>query len=158
PAILLIPVGMRFGIIAALFLVVQSLPARAQTPCRVVEVQFQPVSNLQIAVWFETADGRFLDTAYVTRLTGTLGLPSRPANHLFKSVFRNPYGRRDMVLPIWAHRRNKQYGYVVMGGRPGNSMMSCQAFGVPGSECDDDTIGYHFTVSSPEPFYCGPSG
>ena len=24
--------------------------------------------------------------------------------------------------------------------------------------CDDQTIGYHFAVSSPEPFYCSPRG
>ncbi|HUS65677.1 MAG TPA: CFI-box-CTERM domain-containing protein, partial [Kofleriaceae bacterium] len=72
--------------------------------------------------------------------------------------FRFPYGRRDMVLPVWAHKRGKQYGLAVMGGKPGNSPASCQAGGVAPAECDDTTIGYHFTVSSPESFYCSPRG
>jgi hypothetical protein len=32
------------------------------------------------------------------------------------------------------------------------------ANGTDGGECDDLTIGYHFSVSSPEPFYCSPRG
>ncbi len=132
--------------------------ASADPTCRNVSVTFKPVPNLQIAVWIEDASGDYVDTAYVTRLTGALGLANRPGLHEFKSDFRFPYGRRDMVLPVWAHKRNKQYGYVVMGGQGGNSVSSCAANGISGSDCDDLTIGYHFDVSSPEPFYCSPSG
>jgi hypothetical protein len=155
----LIGVSMRFSrVLPFLFALVAVENARADGICRSVEVVFNPVANLQIAVWFEDQSGNYVDTAFVTRLTGTLGLANRPGNHLFKSDFRYPYGRRDMVLPVWAHARNHPYGYVVMGGRAGNSIASCAAYGIAGSECDDDTIGYHFDVSSPEPFYCGPSG
>lgn len=143
--------------VGALFCIAAST-AYAQSPCRSVEVRFQPVPNLQIAVWIEDSAGNYVDTAYVTRLTGSLGLANRPGNHGFKSDFRFPYGRRDMVLPVWAHKRNHHYGYVVMGGKPGNSIASCQASGVAGTDCDDQTIGYHFTCSSPEPFYCSPRG
>src|SRR3954464_12002294 len=94
--------------------------ARADAPCRAVEVSFQPIDNLQIAVWIENPQGRFVATPYVTRLTGALGLANRPGNGRFVSDYRFPYGRREMVLPIWAHRRNHQYGRVVMGGRYGN--------------------------------------
>ncbi len=132
--------------------------ARADAACRTVEVQFEPVSNLQIAVWFEDAQGHYVDTAYVTRLTGTFGLANRPGNHLFKSDFRFPYGRRDMVLPVWAHARNHPYGRVTMGGAEGNTVASCEAKGGATTDCDDNSIGYHFGVSSPEPFYCSPQG
>jgi hypothetical protein len=129
-------------------------PARAQT-CRSVEITFKPVPNLQIAVWIEDATGNFIDTAYVTRLTGTFGLANRPGHHFLHSAVRFPYGRRDMVLPVWAHKRNRQYGFVVMGGAIGWSPATCTSS--PG-DCDDNTIAYHSAVSSNEPFYCSPSG
>jgi len=141
--------------------------AHAETPdlatpgaptCRSVSVQFKPVPNLQIAVWVEDALGNYVDTVYVTRMTGSLGLANRPGKSRFKTDFRFPYGRRDMVLPVWAHKRNHQYGKLMMGGKSGASIAACNAAGIAGTDCDDDTIGYHFMVSSPEPFYCSPRG
>ena len=70
---------------------------------------FLPAAHLQIAVWIEDAAGNYVDTAYVTRSTGALGLANRPGNARFKSAYRWPYGRREMVLPVWAHTRGKQY-------------------------------------------------
>jgi hypothetical protein len=130
------------------------VPARAQS-CRSVEVTFKPVPKLQIAVWLEDDQGNYVDTAYVTRLTGTFGLANRPGHHFLHSAVRFPYGRRDMVLPVWAHKRNKQYGFVMMGGTLGWSETTCVS--AP-SDCDDNTIAYHSAVSSSEPFYCSPSG
>ena len=132
--------------------------ARADPPCRSVEVTFQPIANLQVVVWIEDAAGSFVDTAFITRSTGALGLGNRPGVARLKTDFRWPYGRREMVLPVWAHRRNKQYPYVVMGGLYGNSIDACMAAGINGLECDDATIGYHSDVSSTEPFYCSPRG
>jgi len=132
--------------------------ARADAPCRAVEVSFTPVGDLQIAVWIEDADGNYVSTAYVTRSTGSLGLANRPGAGLLKSGFRYPYGRREMVLPVWAHARNVRYGYLTMGGRYGNSPARCGAGGGTDADCDDQTIGYHFSVSSDEPFYCSPRG
>jgi hypothetical protein len=128
--------------------------ARAQS-CRSIEVAFKPVPNLQIAVWIEDDKGNYVDTAYVTRLTGTFGLANRPGHHFLHSAVRFPYGRRDMVLPVWAHKRNKHYGFVVMGGAIGSSPATCTQ---SPSDCDDNTIAYHSAVSSTEPFYCSPSG
>jgi hypothetical protein len=147
---------MRLGIFLAVF--AAGVCARADAPCRSVEVTFQPVDNLQIAVWVEDPHGNFVDTVFVTRLTGALGLANRPGDGLLKTDFRYPYGRREMVLPVWAHRRGVHYGRVVMGGLYGNSIDSCTAGGINGTECDDETIGYHFDVSSNEPFYCSPRG
>lgn len=133
--------------------------ARADGPsCSDIEVTFKPTPNMQIAIWVEDASGKYIDTVYVTRMTGTLGLANRPGLSKFKSDFRFPYGRRDMVLPVWANKRDKRYGYVVMGGKFGASETQCAANGIAASECDDGTIGYHFMVSSPEPFYCSPRG
>ncbi len=145
--------------LVALLLAISSV-ARAQAPCRTVEVAFKPVKNLQIAVWAEDAQGNYVATLYVTRLTGTFGLANRPGNHFLRTDVRAPYGRRDMVLPVWAHKRNKTYGYVVMGGLYGNSPSTCPT-NIPDGTltvCNDDTIAYHAGVSSPEPFYCSPSG
>ena len=135
--------------------------AQSQPPCRTVEVAFKPVKNLQIAVWAEDPLGNYVATLFVTRLTGTFGLANRPGNHFLRTDPRYPYGRRDMVLPVWAHKRNKSYGYVVMGGAAGNNQAQCQAAMVPDYQltvCNDDTIAYHAGVSSPEPFFCSPSG
>ncbi len=118
--------------------------ALADQPCRIVEVSFTPASRLQIAVWAEDLSGNFIDTLYVTRATGALGLANRPGNGEFKSAYRWPYGRREMVLPVWAHRHNHSYGYVTMGG-------------ARGIDKTDNSIGYHESYSSSEPFYCPPS-
>ncbi|HEX9100756.1 MAG TPA: hypothetical protein VF997_01065, partial [Polyangia bacterium] len=136
--------------------------ARAQTPaptCRTVAVDFRPVKNLQIAVWAEDTLGNYVATLYVTRLTGTFGLANRPGNHFLHTATRFPYGRRDMVLPVWAHKRNKTYGFVTMGGAAGNDPSNCPSTIADGSKaCDDNTIAFHAGVSSTEPFYCSPSG
>lgn len=125
-----------------------------------VEVSFEPgAAGLQIAVWIEDAAGNYVDTAYVTRLTGQFGLGNRPGAALLKTDFGWPYGRREMVLPVWAHRRNHKYPRVVMGGVCGNSTDSkCPDGSLCGGDCRDDTIAYHPRVSSYEPFYCSPSG
>src|SRR5438132_5066617 len=126
--------------------------------CRSVQVTFKPVPELQIAVWIEDAQGHYVDTVYLTRLTGVFGLANRPGQHLLRSDIRFPYCRRDMVLPVWAHKRNHTYPLVVMGGAAGNSQATCAANGITAGDCDDNTVAYHPNVSSDEPFYCSPRG
>jgi hypothetical protein len=132
--------------------------ASGDPTCRSVQVSFKPIAELQIAVWIEDANGGYVDTAYVTRLTGFFGLANRPGHHLLRSDIREPYSRRDMVLPVWAHKRNHTYPLVVMGGYYGNSEATCAANGATAGDCDDNTIAYHPNVSSDEPFYCSPRG
>jgi hypothetical protein len=121
------------------------LPSLAAADCqRAIQVRLAPIPNLQIAVWLEDASHTVIDTIYVTRSTGALGLANRPGHPRFRGDYRFPYGRREMVLPVWAYARQKLYPLVEMGGAPGLD--------------DDNTIGYHFPVSSPESFYCSPSG
>lgn len=137
------------ALLFALAAVAGSHRARADPECRLaLEVRLAPVKNVQMAVWIEDGRGGVVDTLYVTRSTGALGLGNRPGNPRLKGDYRFPYGSREMVLPVWAHARGKTYPRVTMGG-PAS---------VIDSNNDNDTVGYHFTVSSPEPFYCSPNG
>jgi len=72
---------------------------------RVLEFHFTPTSNAQIALWLEDAAGKFLATVALTEAVATRGIGNRPGASQMNSGFRWPYGRREGVLPIWAHRR-----------------------------------------------------
>jgi hypothetical protein len=152
-------------------LVVGATPSLADQAC--VEVHFTPGSpRMQMVVWIQDANGTVLATPWITRTTGQFGLANRPGNALLKTAFGWPYGRREMVAPVWAHRRNKQYPKVMMGGACGSSPNStcpnqpaCQMCDPIGNlsiggcccgDCNDNTIAYHSRVSSGEPFYCPP--
>jgi hypothetical protein len=106
--------------------------------CHVVDVDFTPAANLQMVVWLEDASGKFIDTLYITQLTGTYGLGNRPGIRDFNSQKKWPYGRREYVLPIWAHRHGKTFPRV-------------------GFQNNDDTnLSHPFDESSPETFYFRP--
>jgi hypothetical protein len=95
----------------------------------------------QIAVWLEKADGSFVTDLLVTNLTAVRGIGNRPGVAFFPSTWRFPYGKRVMVLPVWAHRRGKLYPQLVIqddGGGSGGEM----------------GLGFHEAVSSPDPYYC----
>jgi hypothetical protein len=72
---------------------------------RVLEFRFTPVHNAQLAIWIEDADGAFLQTVALTEATARRGIGNRPGASQMNSGFRWPYGRREGVLPTWAHRR-----------------------------------------------------
>lgn len=72
---------------------------------RVLEFRFTPVRNAQLAVWVEDASGKFLSTVRLTEAVALRGIGNRPGASQMNSGFRWPYGRREGVLPIWAHRR-----------------------------------------------------
>jgi hypothetical protein len=95
----------------------------------------------QIAIWIESADGtKFIDTIMVTNLTALLGIGNRPGYVGLPSGPKFPYGRRSMVLPVWAHKRGKLYDSVVMQD---------------GVE-KEYWLGFHESVSSPDPYFCRP--
>jgi hypothetical protein len=94
----------------------------------------------QIALWIETAGGKFVDTVLVTNLTAQLGIGNRPGHVTMPSGPKFPYGRRPMVLPVWAHRRNKLYDSVVMQDGLDKEYW----------------LGFHEVVSSPDPYFCRP--
>jgi hypothetical protein len=72
---------------------------------RILEFHFTPVANAQIALWLEDESGKFLATVALTEAVATRGIGNRPGASQMNSGFRWPYGRREGVLPIWAHRR-----------------------------------------------------
>ncbi|HEY8924373.1 MAG TPA: fibronectin type III domain-containing protein [Polyangia bacterium] len=128
----------------------------AATACRVLQFSLEPDCFVrgsdghctfdaarpdlgpQIAVWVETASGQFIDTVFVTNAVGLYGIGNRPGRSDLRSGPRFPYGRRPMALPVWAHRRGKQYPAVL----PKDGL--------------DDTLTFHERVSSPEPYFCRP--
>lgn len=162
------------GALFSLTAVATPAPADA-ADTRIVDIVFAPQGlpaknkrealSPQIAVWIEQPDGKFVADLYVTRAVGFFGIGNRPGQAMLKSDFRWPYGRRPMALPIWAYRRGKQYGYVVMGG---SCSTAYPPLPVPDNSCkldfnsapsdDDTTVAYHGPVSSDEPYFCSPSG
>jgi hypothetical protein len=82
--------------------VLTATPAFAQD---VLELGFTPTKRAQIAVWIEREDGTFLDTIALTQAVAYRGIGNRPGALQMNSGYRWPYGRREGVLPVWAHRR-----------------------------------------------------
>jgi hypothetical protein len=81
--------------------------------CRVVEMELTPTADLQIVIWLEDAAGSYIDTAFITRSTGSYGLGNRPGIMDFKSGPLWPYGRRISTFPVWAHRHGIEWPAVV---------------------------------------------
>ncbi|MBO6934424.1 MAG: hypothetical protein JJ863_05600 [Deltaproteobacteria bacterium] len=94
--------------IVALVGLVGSAPAGAQR--RVAELSYTPTARAQIAIWVETGEGVFLRTFRLTEATARRGIGNRPGATQMDSGYHWPYGRREGVLPIWAHRRLTQEG------------------------------------------------
>lgn len=91
--------------LCAAWLGVAAVRAEPNDVPRIVEVEFTPVARAQIAVWLERPNGDFLRTLALTQATSVHGLGNRPGASQINSGFRWPYGRREGVLPTWAHRR-----------------------------------------------------
>lgn len=84
--------------------VMAAAPARAADE-RAIALTFTPTERAQIAIWIERADGTFLGTVGLTQSVSVRGIGNRPGAAQMNSGYRWPYGRREGVLPIWAHRR-----------------------------------------------------
>ncbi len=76
-----------------------------EPPQRTVIFRFTPTARAQLALWIERPDGTFLRTVRLTQSVGLRGIGNRPGASQMNSGFRWPYGRREGVLPVWAHRR-----------------------------------------------------
>jgi hypothetical protein len=72
---------------------------------RLVRYRFIPTARAQMALWIESADGARLATVKLTEATALRGIGNRPGAGQMNSGYRWPYGRREGVLPVWAHRR-----------------------------------------------------
>ncbi len=122
---------------------VTALGLAALTPradaCKVVEVELTPTPSLQMVVWLEDSAGNFVDTLFITQATGTYGLGNRPGIFNYNSGDWWPYGRREAVFPIWAHKRNHQYPMLVFQDR------------------QDDNLSHSLSQSSQEQRYCRPT-
>jgi hypothetical protein len=110
----------------------------SQGTSRTIEVELVPTGDPQIAIWLEDANGRFVDTLMVTRLVGTFGLGNRPGRRDLGGGYLAPYGRREMTLPVWAHRRGVEYDRFVF------------------QDCKEGWLGWHEATSSSETYFCRP--
>jgi len=90
--------------LAAALVVVAGAPASGRAQERLVQLRFTPTARAQIAVWIER-DGALLETLALTRAVAYRGIGNRPGALQMNSGFRWPFGRREGVLPVWAHRR-----------------------------------------------------
>ena len=124
--------------LASLAVVALVAAPRAEAACRVLSVDFTPAEDLQIVVWLEHQDGTFVQTLFITDATGRFGLGNRPGIMEFNTEFMWPYGRRDTVFPVWAHRHARTYPRLIFQ-----------------DERDRD-LSHAFTKSSPESYYCRP--
>ena len=96
----------RLGWAAAVIVICAAFAVRADDkPAATLQLAFVPTDRVQMAVWVERADGTFMGTLALTHATSTLGIGNRPGALQMNSGFRWPYGRREGVLPVWAHRR-----------------------------------------------------
>lgn len=121
---------MRFlGLIAALCFAsaLIAAPVRAEDPAvALIELTFVPTDLAQIVVWAERIepDGKhtFMGTLGLTYAVASAGIGNRPGALQMNSGYRWPYGRREGVLPVWAHRRAeapgaKQFKRVIFQNR-----------------------------------------
>jgi hypothetical protein len=77
----------------------------AARSCWALEIVFTPTARAQIAVWLEQPDAGSFRTLFLTEAVAYRGIGNRPGALQMNSGFRWPYGRREGVLPAWAHRR-----------------------------------------------------
>jgi hypothetical protein len=113
-----------------------------QVPCDTPKASKRLDLGPQIAVWLEKADGTFVDTLMVTNATAVRGIGNRPGYWKFPSNWHFPYGKRKMVLPVWAHARGRTYDTLIIQDDTGSGMLGEMA------------LGFHESVSTPDPYYC----
>ena len=110
---------------------------------RAIVLDFTPTERAQIAIWIESADGTFLNTVGLTQAVSVRGIGNRPGATQMNSGFHWPYGRREGVLPIWAHRRASapgamQFPRIIFQHRPE---------GYASRTCEDSTRDAYYCLS-----------
>ncbi|MEY4578815.1 MAG: hypothetical protein RL701_3518 [Pseudomonadota bacterium] len=90
------------GVLALVVLLVSTPHAHADS---VVTFKYTPAPRAQVAIWIEDGQGRYLTTVALTEAVAFRGIGNRPGASNMNSGYRWPYGRREGVLPVWAHRR-----------------------------------------------------
>lgn len=134
-------VRFSFLVLCALGLLAAAPSAAEAQQCRVLEMQMTPQAKLQIVAWLEDAAGKYVGTAYITNATGFYGIGNRPGILEFNSGPGWPYGRRETVFPVWAHRHGEEFPAVVFQ----NS-----------SESTERDLSHPFDESSLEAHFCRP--
>ena len=110
-------------------------------PCspRRLRIRFTPTARVQLAAAIDDGRTRFATLA-LTEAVALRGIGNRPGASQMNSGFRWPYGRREGVLPFWAHRRSARGGaffrrVIFQYGRPEGH--ASETAGVPGGSRDD---------------------
>ncbi len=109
-----------------------------------LQLSFTPTDRAQIAVWVEADDGQFMGTLALTYAVAYAGIGNRPGALQMNSGYRWPYGRREGVLPVWAHRRAeapgaKQFKRVIFQDRDSEGYASRTA--------DDQSVDDYYCLS-----------
>lgn len=115
-------VVVRWALVASALLAARE-SVHAQAVSQVLEFGYTPAPRAQVAIWVEDAKGIYLATVALTESVAYRGLGNRPGASQMNSGYRWPYGRREGVLPIWAHRRAaapgaKLFPRVIFQDRP----------------------------------------
>ena len=103
-----------------------------------MNVDIQPTGDLQIVVWIEDSAGNFVDTAFITRTTGSYGMGNRPGIADFNSGPGWCYGRRVTTFPVWGSRHGQTWPKMIF------------------QDEQDDNLSHSFGLSSIEQTYCKP--
>lgn len=115
------PRAVRSFVLGAIAIALLFAPNTAAAQERRVFIHYHPTIRAQIAIWIESEDGSRFRTLALTERTALFGIGNRPGALQMNSAFRWPYGRREGVLPIWAHRRAAATGTtfprVIFAGR-----------------------------------------
>jgi hypothetical protein len=112
--------------------------AQPESSCRVVQLDMTPTPGLQIVAWIEDREGNYIDTAFITRTTGTYGLGNRPGIMDFNSGPLWPYGRRISTFPVWAGRHGMSWPMVLF------------------QDTQERQLSHPLAESSRERFFCRP--
>jgi hypothetical protein len=110
---------------------------------RAIIFNFTPTERAQIAIWIESADGMFRGTVGLTQAVSLHGIGNRPGATQMNSGYHWPYGRREGVLPIWAHRRLSAPGAVAFP----RIIFQRRPEGYASRACEDSTKDTYFCLS-----------
>ncbi len=110
---------------------------------RAIIFNFTPTERAQIAIWIESADGMFRGTVGLTQAVSLHGIGNRPGATQMNSGYHWPYGRREGVLPIWAHRRLSAPGAVAFP----RIIFQRRPEGYASRACEDSTRDTYFCLS-----------
>lgn len=101
--------------------------------------------GVQMVAWIEDTAGTFVDTAFITAQTGSFGIGNRPGRADFNSGPNWPYGRREAVFPVWAHKKT-------LFGSPDVLTFPEVTF----QNGDENNLSHPFNESSRDTHFCRP--